>query len=70
MQYNRYGRQVQRWIQRRTSTVVDMRDNRDGYGNGVDVVWQHMRCGTKEMEKWVERTATDWENINRERLPT
>ena len=28
------------------------------------------RCGTTEMEKWVGRTATDWANIDRERLPT
>ena len=42
-----------------------MQDNRDRYGGGVDAKRQQKRCGTTEMEKWVERTATDWENINR-----
>ena len=47
-----------------------MRDNRDGYGGGVDAGWQQKRCGTTEMAKWVGRTTTEWANINREQLPT
>ena len=50
--------------------VAEIRDNRNGYDGGVDVGRQQMRCGTTEMAKWVERTATDWENINREQLTT
>ena len=46
--------------------VADMRDNRNGYGDGGDVRRQQMRCGTTEMEKWVGRTVTDWANISRE----
>ena len=42
-----------------------MRDNRDGYYVGRDTGWQHKICGTTEMDKWVGRTATDWENIDR-----
>ena len=45
-----------------------MQDNRDGYGGGGDVGGQKMRRGTTEMVKWVVRTATDWANIDRERL--
>ena len=48
---------------------TEMQDNRDGYGGGGDVGWQQMRCGTTEMAKWVGRKATDWANINREKLP-
>ena len=50
--------------------AAEMRDNRDEYRGGVDVGRKHKRCGTTEMEKWVGRTATDWANINREKLPT
>ena len=50
--------------------VEEMQDNRDGYSGGVDVGWQQMRFGTMDMAKCVVRTATDWENIYRERLPT
>ena len=49
--------------------VAEIRDNRNGYGGGGDVGRQQMRCGTTEMAKWVGSTATDWENIDRERLP-
>ena len=52
------------------STVEEMQDNMDGYGGRGDVGWQKMRCGMTEMAKWVVRTATEWENIDRERLPT
>ena len=41
--------------------VAEMQDNRDGYGGGGYAGRQQKRCGTTEMEKWVERTATDWE---------
>ena len=47
-----------------------MKDNKDGYGVGGDAGRQHKRRGTMEMAKWFERMATDWENIDRERLPT
>ena len=50
--------------------ITEMRDNRDGYSSGGDVGRQYMRCGTTEMEKWVGRTATDWVNIDREKIPT
>ena len=50
--------------------VAEMRDNRDEYGGGGDAGWQQKRCGTTEMAKWVGRTATYWENIDREGLPT
>ena len=50
--------------------LEEMQDNRDGYVGGGDVGRQHMRCGTTEMAKWVGRTRTDWEIIDRERLPT
>ena len=50
--------------------VVDMQEKRDGYGGGVDAGRQQKRCGTTEMAKLVGRTATDWENIDRERLQT
>ena len=64
------GRQGWQRRQRRTSMVAEMQENRDGYVGGGDVVWQQMRCGTTEMEKWVGIMAMDWANINRERLPT
>ena len=47
-----------------------MHDNRYGYGNGRDVGRKQMICRTMEMKKWVVRAATDWENIDRERLLT
>ena len=47
------------------SKVEEMQDNRDGYGGGGDARRQQKICGTKEMAKWVGRTATDWENIDR-----
>ena len=47
-----------------------MKDNRNIYGDGRDVGRKQMRCGMTEMEKWFRRTATDWENIDREQLPT
>ena len=50
--------------------VTDMQENRDGYGGGGYVGRKQMRCGTTEMAKWVGRTVVDWENINREQLPT
>ena len=50
--------------------LAEMRDNRDEYGGGGGVGRQQVRCGTTEMAKWVGRTATDWENIDREQLPT
>ena len=46
--------------------VLDMWDNRYGYGGRGDAGWQYKICGTTEMAKWVGRTATDWENIDRE----
>ena len=49
--------------------VAEMRDNRDGYGGGGDAGQQQKRCGTMDMDKWVGRTTTDWENIDRELLP-
>ena len=49
--------------------MVDMRDNRDGYGGRGDVGQQQMICGTTDIAKWVGRTATEWENIDKERLP-
>ena len=49
--------------------VEEMRDNRDIYGDGGDVRRKQMICGTTEMAKWIGRTNTDWENIDRERLP-
>ena len=70
MQDNGDGRQGQRRRQRQTITMADMRDNRDGYGGGGDAGQKQKRCGTTEMTKWVGRTATDWENIYRERLLT
>ena len=39
-------------------------------GKRRDVGRQQKICGTTEMAKWVGRTAMDWANINRERLPT
>ena len=45
--------------------LAEMRDNRDGYGGGGDEGRQHKRCGTTEMAKWIGRTATDWEKIDR-----
>ena len=50
--------------------MAEMQDNRDGYGDGEDAEQQHKRCGKTEMEKWVGRMATDWENNDREHLPT
>ena len=50
--------------------VAEIRENRDGYGDGGDVGRQHTRCGITEMEKWVGRTMTFWENVDRERPPT
>ena len=50
--------------------MAEMQDNRDGYGSRGDVVQQQVICGTTEMAKWVERTETDWANIDREVLPT
>ena len=47
-----------------------IQDNRYGYGGGGDVGRQHMIYGTTEMAKWVVRMATEWANIDRERLPT
>ena len=47
-----------------------MQDSRYGYGGGGDLGRQKMRCGTTEMAKWVVRTETDRENIDREQLPT
>ena len=70
MKDNRDVRQGQQRRQRRTGMVAEMRDNQDVYGGGGDVGRQHMICGTLEMTKWVGRTATDWENIDREKLPT
>ena len=64
------GRQDQRWIQRRKSTVAEMRDKRDGYGRVGDAWRQHNRSETMNMAKWVGITATDWKNIDTERMPT
>ena len=50
--------------------VLEIQDNRDGYDGGGYVGRQQMRCGTTEMDKWVVRTATDWANIDKERIPT
>ena len=54
-----------------------MWDNRDGYDGGRYAGRQQKRCGTATEEiwddrdgKWVERTVTDWANINRGRLIT
>ena len=70
MQDNRYVRQGQRWRQQRMSMVAEMRDTRNGYGGGGYAGRQQKICRTTDMAKWVGRTATEWENINRERLPT
>ena len=48
--------------------VVEMKDNRDEYGGGGDVVRQLKRCGMTDMVKWVGRSATDWANIDRDNL--
>ena len=64
------GRKSQRQRQQQTITVADMQDNRDGYGGRRDAGRQHKRCGPTEMTKWVGSTATHWENIDREQLPT
>ena len=45
--------------------MVDMRDNRDGYGGVGDAVRQQKICGTTERAKWAGRAATNWENIDR-----
>ena len=45
-----------------------MKENRDGYDGIGYAGRQHMICETAEMAKWVGRTATDWENIDREQL--
>ena len=66
IQDNTDFRQGYQGIQRRTSTVTEMRDIRDRYGGGGDVGRQQMRCGTTEMAKWVGRTARNWANIDRE----
>ena len=50
--------------------VAEMWCNRDGYGGVGDAVWQQNRCGTMEMAKWVGRKVVDWENIDREQIPT
>ena len=50
--------------------MAEMRDNIYGYGGGGYVGRQQKRCGRTEMAKWVERTVTDWENIDRKRLLT
>ena len=47
-----------------------MRGNRDGYDGGGDTGRQQKRCVTTDIAKWVGRTAIDWANIDRERLPT
>ena len=70
MQDNRDGRQGQRQRELRTSKVVEMRENRDGYDCGGDTGRQKKIFGIKEMAKWVRRTATEWENTNRGQLPT
>ena len=64
------GRQGQRWRQQRTITVEEMRDSRYWYSGVGDAGRQQKRCGTTEITKWVGRTATDWANIDRERLAT
>ena len=46
--------------------VAVMQDNRDECEGRGDVGRQHMRCGTTDMAKWVGRTVTDWDNIDRE----
>ena len=66
----RDGRQGQRRRQWRTRKVEEIQDNRVGYGNRGDVGGQQMRCGKTEMATRVGRTAIDWANIDRERLPT
>ena len=66
MRDNEDGIQGRRQIHRRTSTVAEMRDNRDVYGGGEDTGQQQKRCGTTEMAKWVGRMAADWENTDRE----
>ena len=70
MQDNRDGRKYHRGRQRQTSMVTEMRDNRNGYDSGGYVGRKHTRCGMKEMVKWVGRTATDLEKMDREQLPT
>ena len=47
-----------------------MRDGTEGYGGAGYEGRQQKRYGTTEMAKWVGRTATDRENINREQIPT
>ena len=49
--------------------VEEMQENRYVYDVKVYVVWKQMRCGTTDMAKWVVRTATYWENIDRGKLP-
>ena len=47
-----------------------MQYNRDGCGGEVDAGHKQMIYGKTEMAKWVGITDTDWENIDREKLPT
>ena len=50
--------------------VAEIRDNRYGYDGEGDAGRQQKMYGTTDMEKQVERTVTDWANIDRERLLT
>ena len=70
MQDNGGGIKGQRRRRRQTSTVEEIRDNKDGYGGRGDTGRQQKICGTTEMTKWVGRTATEWKNLYRGRLPT
>ena len=38
------------------------------YNSREDAERQQKICGTTNMAKWVVRTVTDWENIDREQL--
>ena len=40
------------------------------YNDREDAERQQKICGTTNMAKWVVRTVTDWENIDREQLTT
>ena len=65
---NRDVIESQRLRQRRMSMVAEMRYNRYVYDDRGYAERQQKRCWMMEMEKCIGRTATDWENIDREEL--
>ena len=70
MRDNGDGRHGQQRRQRQTSMVVDIQDNRGGYGGGEDAGRKQKICETTEMANRIGRTATDWANIDRKKIPT